>query len=404
MVRYIIPTLKARGISARLAILLCLLSMTSMALPAEYLPESDDEVISTLSPTVVSIAASVRKSESATPQKYQPSSLMREILAAYTLARQTNDAQAYGHTLSLLEMWPDGIEAPPLVLIIEAATLQHSHNFDAALQKLDSVLVKNPDNLQAHLIALQIHLVRGEYLEVKKICSSLNTLRAPILAINCQSQLLGLTGKGAVALEMLESVLDAERLDATQALELHTTAATIAHRLELHEIAAFHYGAALSLAPENSYLLVHYSDWLLEQRRYSEAIELLHSKVQIADNFELKLRLYAALNTTNDSEASNTLLKTIHAEARSMKARGEDRPHKLIALYELEVTGNDSAALTEGLANWQEQKDPSDALLLARAAKADGSLHSMDEVRAWQSLHGLEDFRLDALIAGGNSQ
>ncbi len=403
MYRYVYQNSKAWENCARLVILFCLLTITPEGLSAEYLPEFDDEVIAMLSPTVVAIAANVRRSESQTPQNSQPSSLLREIVGAYTLARQTNDARAYGYTLSLLEMWPGSIEAPPLVLIIEAATLQHSHEFDRALKKLDSVLQIAPNNLQAHLIALQIHLVRGEYPEVKKTCSSLVELRAPVLAINCQGQLLGLTGMGTEAIEMLLTGLEYRQLDAAQALELHTTIATIAHRLELHEIAACHYSAALKLAPENSYLLVHFSDWLLEQGRYDDVIEFLRPTSQITENFELKLRLYAALLTVGDSESTNSLLQEIHAEAQSMKARGEDRPHKLLALYELQITGDSSASLTQALANWQQQKDPGDALLLARAAKASGDQRPLIDVRTWQRLHGLEDYRLDAVLAGADS-
>jgi len=328
--------------------------MACAAFPADYLPESDNEVIAILSPTVVSIAARVRSSENVTFQKPQASSLMREILAAYTLARQTNDAQAYGHTLSLLKKWPDGTEVPALILIIEAATLQHSHQFDAALKKLDSVLVKNPNNIQAYLIALQIHLVRGEYPKVEKICDNLAMLGVSILALNCQSQLLGLTGRGNDAIERLTSALASQQIDAVQALELHTTAAVIAHRLERNATAVDHYRAALNIAPENSYLLVHYSDWLIEQRRFFEVIELIKPIVQDANNFELTLRLYNALQAMGGSESSGSLLQEIHAQAQAMKARGEDRPHKLIAFYELEIAGNYSAALAQALANWQE--------------------------------------------------
>jgi Tfp pilus assembly protein PilF len=404
MYKYLNLKSHAQGISIQLAAFLFLLSIASAALPADYLPESDNEVIAKFSPTVVSIAARVRSSESATFQKPQASSLMREILAAYTLARQTNDAQAYGHTLSLLKMWPNTTEAPALILTIEAATLQHNHQFDAALEKLDSVLVKNPNNIQAYLIALQIHLVRGEYPKVEKTCNNLSTLGVSILALNCQSQLLGLTGRGNDALERLTSVLARQQIDAVQALELHTTAADIAHRLEINEMAVDHYRAALNIAPENSYLLVHYSDWLIEQRRFSEVTKLIEPIVQEANNFELKLQLYRALQAMGRTESRDNLLQEIHAEARAMKARGEDRPHKLIAFYELEITGNYSASLTEALVNWQEQKDPSDALLLAKAAKATGSLQSLNEVRAWKNLHNLEDYRLEALLADGSGQ
>lgn len=85
-----------------------------------------------------------------------------------------------------------------------------------------------------------------------------------------------------------------------------------------------------------------------------------------------------------------TLAQTFAASQR----RG-DRPHRREwARYLLAVEGDAAQALPAAIANWSEQREPADALLLLDAAIAAGQPEAAEPVKAWLQKVGLEDVRI----------
>ena len=377
-----------------------------LAQALDYVPLSDSEVVMQLPPAVVTLANGLRASAAAvsaeqvsdpTAQKRQ---LLQQILTSYRLAVTENDLRAYGHTLTLADRWPSDWEQPPLLHLVKAAVLQHNHLFSLAQEELNLILEVDPQNLQALVMRSQIGLVTGDYAAVARQCELLRNLRETLPALNCQTQLDGLTGRGEQALAVIEVTVSSGGLSAAELLELHITAATIAHRLALPEQAERHYQAALGLDTNNHYVLVNYVDWLTDQGRNKEALKLLVGREDTHTDLELKLIHARILVSAEPSPSVATLLQEIDQEIIAASQRGEDAPHKLIARYALDLRFDPEQACEAALRNWSLQKEPSDILLLARAAAADGDLKILHRLQEFRDRTGLQDYRLDAVLQG----
>ena len=365
-----------------------------------FKPESDDVIVAELPADVVELAAQVRVSTSnvSTLKIFDPQQQALQIMDAYRLASSSSSARAYGHTLSLIRSWPSEIELPPILRLIKADVLQHNHGFDQALQELDVVLARDPSNLLALQMKSQVHLVTGDYASVQHVCSSLAALGHGMSASNCQAQLDGVTGAARPALALVESLLQSQAVNSNDALELTTTAASLAHRLGEHSLAEHYYTSALRIDPDSTYLLINYADWLLERGRANEAATLLARESGNTNKLELRIVYIQALVETGASEAAGEYLTEIGETIAVISRRAEERPSKLLARYYLTISHDYDSAHREALRNWQVQKEPGDSLLLARSAVAAEREDSLKTLLSWYHETGQEDYRLKELF------
>lgn len=327
-------------------------------------------------------------------------SLMRQIIASYRLAVAEDSARAYGYTLSLFEDWPSDVPAPDFLHLIEADILQHGHDFEAARQRLATVLQQDPGNSQALQMLAQVSLVMADYQRVDEACSELRAHGYEVLAVNCRAQLDGLTGASDAALSSTEFILESRDLSAGERLELHITAATIAHRLGRVSLAERHYREALAASPDSHYVLINFSQLLQEQGRHDEVVRLLRSQDDLTTQYELQMLSLESRLATGEIDEQASELAALHEAISVMARRGEDRPHKLIAQHALAFTDDFALAHEAALANWQVQKETSDLLLLAQAAQRADQRQTLAMLRDYQEETGLQDNRLDSLLAG----
>ena len=381
--------------------------LTSALQAAEpYIPASDSELIEILEPTVIALARTARLNEiHRRPQLLSENDKLqyiRKILDSYNLAVREESSRAYGYTQALLENWPGNLEQPPLLRIIHAALLQRSHDFDEAKAELEIALAIDPDNHQALLMLAQIDLVMGNYAGARRSCQQLIQQPFMVLALNCQAQLDSLSGNAEIALDAVTSALELEALSRPDALELHTTAATIAHRTGLDREAELHYLQALEIAAENTYLLVNYADWLLEHGRPADAANLLSPFTTREERFELKVIYLLALKRAYHDVVSTSLDTLLNDQIKRMQLRQDDSPHKVLARYALDIEGDAVSALEHAARNWEQQKEPGDALLLVRAASQADSTEHLQKIRSWLLDTKLQDVRIGNLIGENN--
>lgn len=370
-----------------------------------YLPASEDTVVAKLKPAVVALS---RKIQELDARAAQPSwgegervDFLKEVLAAYNLATEQGSARAYGYTLALASRWPADLEPPPLLRLIRASLLQRNHEFAKAEVELQAILVADPDNLEALVSLAQIGLVTGEYENVQRYCDRLAQLPYFLSALNCQAQLDALTGKATHALQSAESALALPSLPSADALELHITAATIAHRLGENNRAEHHYQQSLLLGGESNFLILNYAEWLLEMDRPAQALDLLAGPINQEDQFEMKVLYLNALETLGEAGLAQGFAAGLAAEIERLSKRGDDVPLKVIARYALSIESDAQKALVAARENWRKQKEPGDALLLSQSAVAANDKQTLAALKAWRAGTGLEDVRLDRVLSEG---
>jgi Tfp pilus assembly protein PilF len=278
--------------------------------------------------------------------------------------------------------------------LMRAQARQHVHDFAAALQDLDRVLASDPRNLQAWLTRAAIHQVQGEYAAAASDCRSLALLAEPLMTIDCLSRAASHQGKAQLAYDQLRAARDRSNAIAPQQRrEVEVTLADIANRLGRADAAKVHFGTAMGSPELDSYTLVSYADFLLEQRDYRGVL-------QLATTYRSRPELYLA--TAIASREANTPDRLQRAEL--VRQRYEDRrlanaaPTRDYARFLLDIEDDAPAALAAGLKNWQTQREPADALIVLRAAVAANRPDAAAPIRTFVERNRLEDRRLELLL------
>lgn len=385
-----------------------LLPGTSPAQP--YTPDSNTTVVATLPAAIVELAADLRRQQTGVAPTETPDAaqILSQAMSSYQVAASSGEARAYGRTLSILQSWPGNAEQPALYRILLAAVLQHNHEFAAALTQLQTLTASEDGSVdrttlvQALMMQSQIGLVIGDYALVERSCSALRSSARRPVAINCQAQLDGVTGNAPQALAQLDSTLrTGGDLNTQDYQELLTTAAILAHQTGDTAQAQDYYQTALRLAPTNSYLLVNYSNLLLELDRHNDLIALLSSGDDNTLSAELSILLARALRARGsavDQQRADKIATTLAQDFQLAFTRNDAIPHKEYAQYALYLADQPSAALSSARDNWALQKEPSDTRLLAYAATANNDQQTLVEVAQWVDAVGTQDQRLHAVL------
>ena len=382
-----------------LAALLCL-SAAGLAVAEPYRPDDDRLVLLRVTPREAPQFAELWVARAA--MRASPGNLERALdfaRRAIDVGRRHGDPRFMSYAEAALARW-QGPETPLEVRVIRATLAQNRHAFEAALKELDLVLDAEPNHAQARLTRAVVHKVQGRPAEALRDCAALLGRASPLIVATCTADSAGLGPKPASALAFLEAEM-ARAPDAPIAERLwaYTVRAEMAERLGAADAESY-FREALRLdsaATPDPYLLNAYADFLLEEGRPADARNLLSAH---ADGNDALLRLTIAerqLVSEGDRDLQPTFERHRQTLAQTFAAsqRRGDRPHRREwARYLLEVEGDATKALPAAIANWSEQREPADTLLLLDAAIAAGQPEAAEPVRAWLQKVGLEDVRI----------
>jgi hypothetical protein len=133
---------------------------------------------------------------------------------------------------------------------------------------------------------------------------------------------------------------------------------------------------------------------LLADERAAEVAALLATMPPTEGSL---LRLAEAQRRLAPSRREGDALRERFDEA---SRRGERLHRRDLARLHLRLLDDRRTALTCALENWDEQREPADARLLAEAALAAGDHGALTRLRKWREQTGYEDQRLDRILAG----
>ena len=311
------------------------------------------------------------------------------------VGRVTCDPHYTGYAQAALAPWWHLEQAPQEVLVLRAAMRQRMHEFDAALADLVTVLSTNPRNAQARLMRATVLQVKGEYDEAREECHALQNLTQELVRVACLASVNGVTGTLRESYEQLRSAL--QRFPSNQPAvqsRVLTSLAEMAARAGMAPEAEEHFRAALALGGADYYLFGAFADFLLDNGRAEEVLDLLRNRTA-AD--PLLLRYALALQAQNSKElpARVELLRDRFAASR---LRG-DRVHlREEARFTLRLLNAPQGALQLAQENWQVQKEPTDVRILLEAALAAADTVAVDAVADWLQNCRLEDVQLTPLM------
>ena len=349
---------------------------------APYRPTEDAQVLERVAP-----------GRQRLPVTADLNSAVTEARSFIERARAEGDPRWLGFAEGVLQPWWAQAAPPPSVRLLRATLLQSRHRFAEALADLDAIPTGDTAYPQAQLTRATVLRVQGRYAEAAEACARLVGRTDDFIATLCETAVKGLRGQLGSAVKDLRAL---ENFSASRPSALRGwLAAELAEALERSGDPAGAeniYRTALSTS-EDLNLRAAYADFLLAQYRSAEVLDLLRSVTQVE---ALALRLLLAQQAM---EKPDPKLQARLAETYAAARRRGEQPHlREEALFTLHIRGDAQHALRLAQENWNDQREPPDALLLAQAALTAGQPQVLEALREWVRTTGYEDARLQDLL------
>ncbi len=388
--------------AARALALACVAPFAAAVWAEPFTPRQDDEVVERLPLRAGSAVERARQRAEQRVLAQQPRDLglaLRAAREAIERSRRYGDPRDLGTAQAWLQPWWNDRDAPPAARLLKATVLQARHDFDAALEELDRLLGAGglPAALQAQaeLTRAGILQVRGRWDEARQGCER---LAAPPLALShghaCLAELDSLQGRDAAATQRLSAL---DRAPGAPHAWIALLRAELAERQGLATAGPL-YARALQLDDE-LYVRAAYADWLLDAGRPRDAAAIVRAGQpealdQIPD--ALLLRLAIAWKRAGDAGAARAAVE-MQQRFDAAALRGDTSHARERARFALDVQGDAALALKEATTNWTQQREPADAVLLLRAARAAKRPDAAEPVRAFIRERSMQDRRLKEL-------
>lgn len=390
--------------------LISALLAANTAQAALFTPTNDADVVQAL-PYRPSPAARVQQARIQGGTLSLPQALTA-ARSAIDRSRRFGDPRELGLAQAALAPWWTLAEPPPEARLLRATLRQSGHDFKAALADLAVLTQPSPAvplavQAQALLTQATVLQVTGQLSDARERCGQLTSHRfAPLGA--------GVSNTGRICLAELRSLrgqpreADADLAALTNLSDpawLSLVRAEAAERRGDGRAAAAHYQASLE-ADASVYARAAYADWLLQAQRPRDVLALLQTQrpgdaqARAADDTAeadaLALRRVIALHQLRDPRAA-AAARALQARFAEAHLRGDGTHAREESRFLLDVMAQPGAALVLAQTNWQAQKEPADALLLARCALAAGQPAALAPLREFVRATGWSDARLTAL-------
>jgi len=420
---------------ALLAILIVMISVKVFSLGKPLVPSSSEQIIVTLKNNNISpLIDSMREQLKKNPQDER---VANHLITSYLrLSKLTGDERYLGYAMAIINHWPPEL-APENILLLKARVIQRQHHFFEALDILSQVVKKNPKSGEAYLLFAYIYMAQGELELAGLACRHARPWLIAKENLNCSSRVLGLSGEGEKAYQLLQVIL-ARSAGLTDSIQPHladresyVNLAEIATRLGKDKEAErfyrfaiasinmkpkiFDYPIVNSLAknfsrPENlgvdPQTVSGLADILLAQERYQECIDLIQGEQRQRSYTLVSKQVLTPLAKIQLVLAKSALEKNSDREREQLKRyfeleqlRNQDYSSRDFARYLLEIEKDAEQAFVVARESWKSQREPDDLLVLLNSARAAEKHRHISDVFLWREQSGLEDVRVDRILS-----
>jgi len=364
-----------------------ILACTAVAAP--YRPKDDAAVLERLpvrpaDPIAVELRR-LRASLAAAPG--DPAAAAALAQRYFELASAEGDPRYIGYAEAALRNW-QGKDAPVEVLFSRGLLRQYRHDFEGALADFEQALQGDPSHGSARAWRAAIFMVQADYASAARECAALADRASGLAATGCSAFVEATNGNTASAYHRLAESLR-KNPDASDRVRLWTLTrlAEMASRQGQAAAAERHFRDALALRITDNFLLAAYADFLLDQGRAAEVVDLLKEH-QRSDSLLLRLAIAErSLKLPAARQHEQALADRFAAAA----LRGERLHLAEEARFLLDLKQQPTAALAAAVENWKAQREPRDAKILLEAAVAASDPQAAAPVLRW-----LEETRFES--------
>ena len=362
---------------------------------APYVPDHDDAVLQQVpaaSDPAVRKMAILRAELNVNPGNLR---LAEQLAWAYLgFGRRLGDAHYAGYAEAVIAPWMASASPPDPALVLQATILQVRHEFDPARKLLKQALARNPRNVQAWLTLATLDTVQGDYAAAERACGQIGRTAGPAVNAGCIANLREYQGQARQAIALLEPFGSGTAGHGSESgAWVQGLLAESFERLGEWASAEEHYRKALTLTPDDNFLLVAYADYLLDRDRPREVLSLLADHTQ-SDTAFLRLALAQAALKTPDAPRYVWIMA---ARFEALRQRGSYYFGREQARFALQLQHDPQVALALAEQNWNVQHEPWDARVLLEAALAANRPEAAAPVLAFLQQSKLQDPIIDPL-------
>jgi thioredoxin-like negative regulator of GroEL len=363
---------------------------------APYIPSNANVVLQLVPPTT---DPRVRRFEQLREDFQQhPKDIAKavDLARAYIdYGRSTGDARYLGRAMAIIEPIMAQPTPPISVMLVHATILQSRHDFTASRKELDQIFQRDPGNAQAWLTLATVAMVQGDDDVANNACVQLANASSDFMGMICTASLRSLTGHAKQAYALMSMVEDpGPKAPPEIRAWIEGLMADTAARMGNPTAADAHFSNALRWAPSDNFLLADYGEFLIDQGRAQDAINLVAHDTQSDTSF---LVLVSAESASGSPRTAGDAAE-MDARFQSMDQRGDHVFLREESSYLLRVRHEPKEALDLAKQDWMVQRSPKDVRVYLEAAIANHDVTSAKPVLAFISRTHLTDVTIDPLV------
>ena len=279
---------------------------------------------------------------------------------------------------------------------MRAKLKEKDHKYREALEDLESLLQRDPEDRQAWIEVANLYRVIGSYQRSRESIGQLSSLGDQAAVLVATAPLKAVTGDARQAYDALTKFLESS--DGAQS-KLRPWAVAmqgdIAASLGQFETADKHYREALAIDGGSLHLKRAYADFLLDHQHPQPVLKLLVEHE--SDNGCLLLMAIAA-NRMGMKERAAALKSKMAVRFEEIRLRGNQPHGRFESRYELELNDNPEKALEVALQNWELQKENRDARAVLESALAAKNFAAAASTIEFVKSSGNEDVAMTQLV------
>lgn len=384
-----------RGIIVMFALITSTSCLAAQETP--YTPARDDIVLQTVPSRTDPRVRSFDALRSDLEQHPDDAARAVTLARAYTeYAQGTGDARYLGRAEAVIAPWLARQPTAIPVVLLHATILQSRHFFTEARGLLQEIVRRDPENTQAWLTLATVAQVQADMVGARRACAHLLGSSNALIPGGCLSSLSTVDGHADAAWKTLQVL--APQLRAAPPAEqswIHAVMADTAITRSDPASAEEHFRAALQATPGDNFVLADYADFLLDEKRPAEALELVKDYSTSDTSFLRQVFAELALDLPQAQADKEEMARRWAAiDRRGTRTYGREE-----AMFALHAEHDATRALTLAQENWKVQRAPKDARILLEAALAANQAAAAQPVLELLAQTHLEDPRVNALAA-----
>jgi tetratricopeptide (TPR) repeat protein len=321
--------------------------------------------------------------------------------AVFTLGFNEGDLRWFGSAKAALMPWWQATDLPADGFFMRGLVKQGFHDFAGGLQDIQQAIALNPERAEFWSWRFALHLLQANLSAARQDAEEIARRFGPEEGLIYRAVLLYRTGQASSAVQLLSTSLrsPAYQDGASQVwIGFHLGEA---HRVANQPDRAIAVWQRLLQAYPQSHLLrLSLADLLNQQGQFQQAKAVASANsakghANLTDAL-LMQTLLASRGLKAPEEAA--LAQQMAARLQSQALRQESLIERPKLIYQIAYGQDLAAGLALSIENWQQQKEPPDAVLFAQAALALNQARAAEPVVEWVQTTGYTEPQLAEIL------